>query len=227
MSRSCVCGGSNDNCRYCGGSGTIRDRLADAISSHAKRTDLGKLAQSAPSRPKQPFINTPQVNCPVGGCSAVLYPHRLVKHLRKSHGPITIELIHCPVTGCNAKLRAQELERHIRRGHVASSRSTDASGTILLAASKARAAHAALMTSSNSRSRMTSKPTTQVTGHRKEARTPEGSTGEGNAGKQSTLVSPRDKNLDATKGYAHSYREMGRYGSHPSHDGFDDESGPE
>jgi len=42
-----------------------------------------------------------------------------------------------------------------------------------------------------------------------------------------TLVAARDKNLDATKLYAHSYRESGRFGSHPSHDGFDDESGPE
>jgi len=42
-----------------------------------------------------------------------------------------------------------------------------------------------------------------------------------------TFVAPRDKNLDATKLYAHSYREQGRFGSHPSHDGFDDESGPE
>jgi len=45
--------------------------------------------------------------------------------------------------------------------------------------------------------------------------------------KTTTLVSPRDKNLDATKPYAHAYREQGRYGSHPSHDGFDDESTPE
>jgi hypothetical protein len=42
-----------------------------------------------------------------------------------------------------------------------------------------------------------------------------------------TLVAPRDKNLDATKLYAHSYREQGRFGSHPSHDGFDDESSPD
>lgn len=42
-----------------------------------------------------------------------------------------------------------------------------------------------------------------------------------------TLVAPRDKNLDATKLYAHPYRERGRFGSHPSHDGFDDESSPD
>jgi hypothetical protein len=42
-----------------------------------------------------------------------------------------------------------------------------------------------------------------------------------------SFVAPRDKNLDATKLYAHPYREQGRYGSHPSHDGFDDESTPD
>jgi len=31
-------------------------------------------------------------------------------------------------------------------------------------------------------------------------------------------------NLDVTKGIGYPCREQGRYGSHPSHDGFDDES---
>jgi phage FluMu protein Com len=39
-------------------------------------------------------------------------------------------------------------------------------------------------------------------------------------------VSGRDR-IDATKDYAHNFREDGRFGSHPSHDGFDDDSGPE
>lgn len=39
--------------------------------------------------------------------------------------------------------------------------------------------------------------------------------------------SPKDvRDIDHTKLYAHSYREEGKYGSHPSHDGFDDESNP-
>ena len=33
-------------------------------------------------------------------------------------------------------------------------------------------------------------------------------------------------NLDATKGVGYPAREEGRYGSHPAHDGFDDESEP-
>lgn len=34
------------------------------------------------------------------------------------------------------------------------------------------------------------------------------------------------KNIDATRLYAHSYRETGKYGSHSGHDGYDDESDP-
>lgn len=32
--------------------------------------------------------------------------------------------------------------------------------------------------------------------------------------------------LDATRDYAHSFRDHGQFGSHPSHDDFDDESAP-
>ncbi|HZS09826.1 MAG TPA: hypothetical protein VFD58_33680 [Blastocatellia bacterium] len=35
-----------------------------------------------------------------------------------------------------------------------------------------------------------------------------------------------ERKLDYTRPYAHAYREQGRYGSHPSHDGFDDDSNP-
>jgi len=34
MSQPCVCGGSNENCRYCRGRGEIDDRLASALLSH-------------------------------------------------------------------------------------------------------------------------------------------------------------------------------------------------
>lgn len=34
------------------------------------------------------------------------------------------------------------------------------------------------------------------------------------------------RKMDHTRLYAHAFREEGRYGSHPSHDGFDDESKP-
>ena len=50
--------------------------------------------------------------------------------------------------------------------------------------------------------------------------------GEESDDKSKEEVASKEKNLDATKGYAHPYREDGKYGSHPSHDGFDDESNP-
>lgn len=44
---------------------------------------------------------------------------------------------------------------------------------------------------------------------------------------ESRYESPKAvRDMDKTKDYAHGYREEGKYGSHPSHDGFDDESNP-
>jgi hypothetical protein len=45
-------------------------------------------------------------------------------------------------------------------------------------------------------------------------------------GKVEAEAPPWRNNLDATKNYGYPARESGRYGSHPSHDGFDDESKP-
>ena len=39
-------------------------------------------------------------------------------------------------------------------------------------------------------------------------------------------VTGTDRQMDATRDYTHAYREQGRFGSHPSHDSFDDESEP-
>src|SRR5438067_975104 len=40
MSRSCVCGGENENCRYCGGSGIIGDRLGSALDDTLRRATI-------------------------------------------------------------------------------------------------------------------------------------------------------------------------------------------
>jgi hypothetical protein len=36
MSHPCVCGGSNEGCRYCGGRGEIPGRLETALREHAR-----------------------------------------------------------------------------------------------------------------------------------------------------------------------------------------------
>ena len=43
---------------------------------------------------------------------------------------------------------------------------------------------------------------------------------------EDTLIASDEPSPDATHPYAHAYRERGRFGSHPSHDPFDDDSGP-
>jgi hypothetical protein len=48
----------------------------------------------------------------------------------------------------------------------------------------------------------------------------------GKRGKVEAESPPWRNNLDATKNYGYPAREAGRYGSHPSHDGFDGESKP-
>lgn len=40
------------------------------------------------------------------------------------------------------------------------------------------------------------------------------------------LSTPSKNNMDHTRSYAHTFRERGRFGSHPSHDDFGDESEP-
>src|SRR6266403_2994943 len=37
MSHSCVCGGENESCRYCGGSGIIADALGSALDETVRR----------------------------------------------------------------------------------------------------------------------------------------------------------------------------------------------
>src|ERR1700721_18028 len=51
MSRPCVCGGSNDNCRFCGGRGEIRDHLADALTIHSSLPESKKVHIARDERP--------------------------------------------------------------------------------------------------------------------------------------------------------------------------------
>jgi hypothetical protein len=39
MSRTCVCDGSNENCRFCGGLGTISDELALSVHTHRPESE--------------------------------------------------------------------------------------------------------------------------------------------------------------------------------------------
>jgi hypothetical protein len=237
MSRSCVCGGSNENCRYCNGLGTIKEDLASALVDHAQRTDLRKDTDAyrvsadvgrliSASRRRELFLRCQEqlVPCPISGCPVRLKPNRVERHLKKAHNkaqPIALEsslilraaesrpegqpqavqqLVPCPVSGCSAKLSPNHIEQHIRRAHPKRLFKRAATVPLRTGSIETRNSSVARYIVTNS--------------------IPDGTP------RVSSYAQAPEKNLDATKGYAHAYRDNGRFGSHPSHDGFDGESGP-
>jgi hypothetical protein len=222
MSRSCVCGGSNENCRYCGGLGTIDDGLAVALIDHAQHIDLyRRYPVYRQGRPRPELVK-----CPEPGCFARLTP-RLQNHLKKIHMrgrpiPFSVQpppvlnapeeplqerpksvpqLVPCPISGCSAKLNPNRVARHMLKAH----------REVLQARVNKNASHI-----TNEKTH-TSKVAREIVVNSIPDGTP----------RVSSYAQAPEKNLDATKGHAHAYRESGRFGSHPSHDGFDGESCPD
>lgn len=244
MSRSCVCGGSNENCRYCDGLGTIKDDLASALVTHAQRTDLGKDEKAyrvsndigGGSRSRR-HVGKPRgeqelVPCQILGCLAKLRPDNVEMHLKKAHSiphlaPFpqpamekvpqvqfqgrtrgALELVPCPISGCNARLKPTRVEGHMKKVHLRPILTKVANNQSRFARTTLKISNAKRVTNSSSKHTVVN-PVSQA----------------------NSRVSPfgqaPEKNLDATKGYAHAYRENGRFGSHPAHDGFDGEAGPD
>ena len=188
MSRSCVCGGSNENCRYCRGLGTIDDGLANALVDHAQRNRTTERTAPEPPTIEQQILailrRGDHVRCPVSGCFAYLKKRGLTNHLKRTHKiPSFYSQQSANPKAPKVDLRVEphsELQPHRHQG------------------------------ANNS-----------VAGYTVSSSLPDGTSNVPTYGQAS------EKNLDATKGYAHAYREHGRFGSHPSHDGFDGEAGPD
>jgi len=275
MSRSCVCGGANENCRFCGGLGTIPDTLASALSGRLHEIELEESFKEA-SKVRHPLTShrppsalmTPRlaaklrkrgasvphnkVLCPQL-CGAWIRFGRVDRHLRKVHGimPPVHQQVERPLIRyamatnparryeecaiCKATVRVDRLAKHMRKVHkngasapilatksmvaVPSSPKPQVAQTTYqfcsVCKAKIRTARMSLHMAKAHRTQRTRSSKVVVRSSKDVHR------------QATTLVAPRDKNLDATKLYAHSYREQGRFGSHPSHDGFSDESGPE
>ena len=143
MSRSCVCGGENENCRYCGGSGIVADRLGAALDDTLRRVAVENSPtediKAAPKRRSaQSNINLPPpirwIKCPKG-CGRWVNPQKVERHLKNCTGvrvaapqkvktaPTTdlnpkqeerqYEL--CPL--CGAKLKKGRMQRHLSKAH--------------------------------------------------------------------------------------------------------------
>ena len=271
MSHSCVCGGANENCRYCGGSGTIPDRLGSALDETLRRvgienapTDDIRLApkrRSSLSRAKV-LTRVKWVRCPKG-CGRwvnILDTLKFARHLGKCTGvrvappkvaastpssvpkPEEINLQSCPF--CGAKLKPGRIQRHMSNAHGTSTsnplfaefarkaqrarqRTTGATSVQQNAASLRRERTDCPVCKAAVNVGRLKKHMAKVHKQRLAPRPMQPASAKDPTRENTTLVAPRDKNLDATKLYAHRYREQGRYGSHPAHDGFDDESTPD
>ena len=170
---TCVCNGENGNCRYCGGSGIMEDRLRPAFDETLRRRAIEESPTEDIKASPRPWWFPSNIS--------VTPPPKWIK---------------CP-KGCGRWVDIQREQSHI----------TNCTGVRATPAEK-------------------TKPTPPSNTKTEEAR-PEQVTSDKDPTRQdTTFVAGRDKNLDATKLYAHAYREQGKYGSHPSHDGFDDESEP-
>jgi hypothetical protein len=121
MSRSCVCDGNNENCRFCCGTGVLPD--LDRLWS-VRRRPIGKLAR--------PPVNL--IPCPKG-CGASLKPSNLSRHLTKAHpaAPVVPPKPESPTQShiapndiwhkcetcsvCEANVRTDRMEKHMAKAH--------------------------------------------------------------------------------------------------------------
>ena len=226
MSRPCVCGGSNDNCRYCGGSGEIADRLASALVAHSKHPSKLNGGRKTKAEKKM------ETDVAIRTRSLRLQRFRSVISGTPSDGSVVSSLVPCP-TGCGAQLEPRNINRHVHEKHKPAKKFWSAMASdsanreewrfcpVCQARVKARKLQRHL-----GKVHKKTEVGKATGGHRPRVTSIVESVKDV-LRDSTTLAAPRDKNLDITKLYAHSYREQGRFGSHPSHDGFDDESGPE
>lgn len=276
MSHICVCGGSNENCRFCGGLGTVADNLGTALEGlqqvAIERGIKGsrKLRSKSFSRGICPSRRTTDasdsfilVTCTK--CGKSLKVRELNQHVNALHGNSSPPEIQKPLsvlkkvreyqscTICIVKLRIDHVVKHMRRVHGKPLRPAPVSPRAYAPISKIYKnvfrgfQRESFIVPDSADSPKPERgyefcPICKVRlkagrlqKHKKKVHNRNTAGGRKVVLQSSkdvqrdktSLVAPRDKNLDATRLYAHSYREQGRFGSHPSHDGFDDESGPD
>jgi hypothetical protein len=183
--RDCTCGGANENCMFCFGTGIIVGPKSIPSCTGAPGSLQRNRAYGRRSRPLRP--------CPI--CGALV--GRLQRHLNKAHGKHDK-----PAPEANPLSVAGSANR--------STRSLQDKVKPRRQKRQQTKPHAGPVASPQQPSRPEANPT---------AVRPEKL-------QNDVLQQKLSRALDATKNFAHNFREQGRYGSHPSHDDFSDEGNP-
>ena len=110
MSRACVCGGSNENCRFCGGLGTVPDTLATALDDRVQRMAVAQTSLRSPQPRRGLTSHRIQIHRRNPPARAIG-----VRTKRKSVRPAA-NLIRCP-EGCGAFLNPRNVKRHLSKVH--------------------------------------------------------------------------------------------------------------
>lgn len=229
MPKPCSCGGSNENCMHCYGRGFIGGSgQGYNVGGHGAGRAIRRGKRNKKSaRPVKTSSATKVLSCPLcnfKGPTLALAHHYEICRERKQ-GEV------CCLT-CHKVIEGSEAEQHLANAHTSTAHS---STTGHGASPQSRKLTACSICGSRVRHDRIGRHKRRV--HRlalqrskRKTAIPE------TAGVELTPLekwkaqkqagqSPFQPNLDATKPYAHAYREHGKFGSHPSHDGFDDESG--
>ena len=231
--KPCTCDGTNENCSRCFGTGSITVGLYPVAYPIVTTRLVRKRKQArviAPPRHGSYRIVSAQVQCLI--CREMLPAGRLGLHYSArhsgAHNLITRKqratLVVCPV----CQLTVKKLAKHMR-SHDISTPTVGSQGK--QPTERERLIKLGVIVPA----RDGNKSDTTVNRHAQKSSKKRASKieVEGRAGAldrwKEELESNQNpnwpKNLDYTRPYAHAYRETGRFGSHPSHDGFDDESG--
>ena len=211
MSRPCSCGGSNENCMHCFGRGFVG-------------TDRGQSNGRPRMRKAKRRLKVPLVVCPTCGFKGTR--DALEQHIPQAHFKSAQFVIlglskkveskpRTKCTICGVTLRSDRVARHNRRVHAPNVAATFQGPGPTKKSGKTGRRFGDKLVSSAKRSQRGRKERPD----RKDL----GGLDKWKASIQASQ-SPNQPNLDFTKPYAHANREHGKFGSHPSHDGFDDES---
>jgi hypothetical protein len=206
MNRTCRCGGSNENCVFCFGSGTVQGEPSfTPVPSYDINPTVQPLSGGYRSKADARLGGSGLHAADTFGVPSYGTVGRNAKRKKRNRQPPTAGtptaspttptnvsvsqssttlFTYCKI--CNARVLNKNVVRHLRKAH------SDRPGPT-----------PTRQKSTGPDPRQTAVPDTEF---------------------QNPILHDRlNRALDATRDYAHTFRESGRFGSHPAHDDFSDE----